>query len=153
MSSELTLELDTALATTALAGLLVRDCDAEIDESGPYPTAFTNGLTCWIMPQSSLGQELAIETFDINTSMCMRCRLDKCEWYTEGMNMLIQTCMVMLKNTECDLVLLGNGEKGILLRKNGHVFLDERDEYWRERWAAAFAKFNIPFQSLDLPRI
>ena len=119
----------------------------------PRPEACGEGIVCTALPQSTVGQDLIHETFGIQTSVAIICRIDKFDLLSVGMNQLVDLCVGLVRSETSDFVFLGNCEAGLLLRKDGHLQADCRDEYWKAKWNSKFLPAGIEFVAAALPTI
>ena len=69
------------------------------------------------------------------------------------MTMLTDICTLFLSTMSCDLVLLSNGEQGLLLRKGGQIVIDCADEYWKATWNAVFGQSGLAVTVGALPSL
>jgi hypothetical protein len=130
----------------------------QYDEHGAYPggnfpTLVADGITAAIMPQSPLGGEIIREAYGFGTSTLITCTIDKFEFHQAGMQCLLRLCAVVAVNLSCDFILVVNGEKGWVLRKDGSLFLDERDDYWRKLWTDTLGEYGLTFTLAELPAL
>jgi len=153
MAIEYSFALDSSMPVSALTTLLVENLPLSSAAGRVPDTVVGDGIICTSLPQSELGQELIDETFGINSRMKLVCRIDKFDLHEVGMNTLIEICTLFLLKCSYDLVLLSNGERGLLLRKSGVIVIDCTDEYWKAKWNTVFAHSGIAVTEGALPSL
>jgi hypothetical protein len=153
MAVEYSFIVDSSMPVSAVTRLLVENLPLSLVAGGVPDTVVGDGIICTPLPQSELGRDLVYETFGITSAIKLVCRMDKFDLHEVGMNTLIDICMLFLSKCTCDLVLLSNGEKGLLLRKAGQLVVDCSDEYWRVTWSAVVADSGIAVTEGALPSL
>jgi hypothetical protein len=148
---EYSLILDTSRTPADVAGWLQQACKLSLESDSPHPTLLAQGILCTILPQSKLGRELVRETFHIGSTTTLLFRLDKFEHLPAGMEQVVRITIAAIHGLDCDLVLLANGEKGVILKQGGQAFADVRDPYWRDKLGQAFAAADSAFTERELP--
>ena len=158
MSVQYTFNLGINEPLDTLIGQIAHECGMRYDDHGVYPggifpTLVADGIIAAIMPQTPLGDQVIRESYGFGTSALISCTVDKFESYLVGMQRLLRLCAILAVNLTCDFVLLVNGETGWLLRKNGLIFLDERDENWRKHWTDVLAEYGLVVTLANLPSL
>lgn len=153
MAVDYTLALDTPSGLGALADFLVRNCGMQAHAEQERLWVDADGITSHLVAQSDLGRELILEVFGILSTARITSRLDKFDLYDAGSDRLVRMCAGFLEHFDCDLVLLANGEQGLILRRTGHVVIDCGQEFWRTRWTTALNALEIPFATGNLPSL
>jgi len=152
MAIEYSLVLDTSESPSELVELLKENL--QMQSKGNFlDTVASDGIVCVVLPQSELGRELVEQAFRISSSICIVCTIDKFDLYDLGMDRLIRICTLLLSNKNCDMVMLSNGESGLLLRRAGEIIVDCRDQYWKERWTSEFLNCGISAVERALPSL
>jgi hypothetical protein len=152
MSIEYSIILDTSESPAALVKMLAENLGMQAKSDIPN-TLFGGGIVCAVLPQSELGRKIVEEKFGIKSSVDIICKLNKFDLYNVGMNYLIQMCMLVISRHTYNMLMLSNGERGLLLRKNGKITVDSRDQYWKIRWTSEFLNFGIPLVEEPLPSL
>jgi len=109
------------------------------------------GLDCSVFPESRLGRSIMRDAFGVDPKLQILFRLDAVEGLDTGMSKMTRVCVVILKGTSGDCVLLANGDTPILLRKGGRVVL-QADPNWAGL-TSAIAGFSNSFTFEPLPVI
>ena len=110
---------------------------------GIFPALEADGIDAAVLPQTPLGSDIIRDSFGFATSVCIVCTVDKFDMYESGMRQLLVLCAGLAASLTCDFVLVVNGETAWLLRKDGLIFLDERDAEWRKRWTDALGEYGL----------
>jgi hypothetical protein len=151
MALEYSLDLDTSQSPAETACWLQQSCGLTPESDTPHRTLIAEGVVCTILTQSTLGRELVWETFHISSTTTLHFRLDKFEHLPAGMEQVVSITIAAIHDLDCDLVLLANGEKGVILKQSGQAFADVRDPYWRDKLGQAFAAADLSFAERELP--
>ncbi|QDT40074.1 hypothetical protein Pan241w_01270 [Gimesia alba] len=109
------------------------------------------GLQCTVLLQNTTSRDLIDRIYGIDTRIHILCRIDKGEAQSVGMDKLVELCLGLLCRDSADLLLLSNGEQGHVLRTHQDIYADCSDEYWEQKWNAAFGKARIEFRHDSLP--
>jgi hypothetical protein len=153
MAIEFSFALQSDRDPAAIAEWLSRTCSMRPAVEGRHPAVTDKGIVCVVMPQSELGSENICDAFGISTYTRIVCVIDKFELHSAGMSRLIDICVRLLAHDDQDLVLLANVERGLLLRKRGVVYVDDRDEYWRSQWHSTLSEAEIGYVDKQLPSL
>ena len=153
MAIDYSLLLDSARSPTDLAELLVEYLPLRPCPSKHSPVLAGVGLTVGAMSQCPTRSESTRQVFGIDVRVGALCRLDKFDRHAAGMDLLLELCGVLLAELPCDLVLLWNDEKGVLLRKGGIVTVDGGNHHGNERWGRLLRSWKIAWKEARLPTI
>lgn len=148
MGYDWSFELDEDIAPLYLAMTMAHACELAIETDCKHPTIVGRGMRATASMQSVLGQTLNHESLSISTRTCLRCRGD--------LNAIADVCVHMLKQFSCDMVLLGNGEKPYVLRKDGQVFVDRQPtdpQYSPRFWELKLSAAGVSFEPRPLPTL
>lgn len=150
MAIEYSIVLDTTEKPAEVAAWLASTCRLDLIKTDPVPTLTGDGTILYVLDQSATGRELIREAFDIESTITISVCIDKFDRMQVGMDGLIAICQAILRDRSDDMVMLANGEKGLALRRSGHISFDGTETYWRDRWAHVCTKLEIPFVSTRL---
>lgn len=153
MAIEYSFVLDSLIDENSIANWMATELSMRLVEDNQNHTVHKNGLVCTIMPQSALGRELIHEGFGIESHAIIVCRVDKFEQHSEAMETLVELCIALLKYFDVDMAMLSNGERGLVLRKEGQVYVDCEEEYWKNIWQAKFYSDAINAVERALPSL
>ncbi len=145
MSVQYTFNLGIDGPLDTLIGQIAHECGMQYDNHGVYPggvfpTLVADGITAAIMPQTSVGAQIIRETYGFSTSALIGFTVDKFESYLAGMHRLLMLCAILAVNLTCRFCSRCQRQDGWLLRKDGVIFLNERDENWRKQWTDVLAE-------------
>lgn len=153
MAIEYTIAMDCSMPLRDLMMDLARRLSLTYESDTRLPTLIGTGCLCTAIPQSNVGQELISTRFGIHTTVKLICRIDKFDDHDMGMQVLVDLSLCLLSNFSFDMVLLGNGETGLLLRKSGSITVNGSDDYWKSVWKSAFARTRLSVEERSLPSL
>lgn len=114
-------------------------------------TCAGGGLECSVLLQNTTSRDLIDKIYGINTRIHILCRRDKDEFHFVAIDKLVELCVQLLCRDSADLLLLFNGEKGLVFRTHQKICVDCSHEYWEQKCKVAFDKARISFRHQRLP--
>jgi hypothetical protein len=111
--------------------LLLDDVDLNQIENGCFlrleGIAIAKGI------ESELGRKLIEEAYGILVRQIIVFRLDKFELYDAGLDLMVKFVISFVLNSKSDFVFLSNGERALMLKKNGQLAINENEVFWKKR--------------------
>lgn len=151
MAIEFTLVLDATMSSWEIAGWMASHCRLRIDRMTELVSLDGEGIVYIILKQSELGQEIVKERFGIESNQKLIMQIDKFDGFDAGIANVMRVCVAFLSSFKQDLVLLYNHERGLVLRKDGRLFVDTREACWPDEWTNQLLASGLDFVEQDLP--
>ena len=149
MAIEYSFDLGTQLSPATIADVIQRNCAFQPDDR---PMSLVgDGIYCAVGEQSVLGREIVADVFGFDSPVGIYCRLSNGE-YKSGWQNLMCIWLTLLEAGDFDMVLLCNGEKCIMMRQAGIIYVEIQVSY-QAKCGTALADYGIPFVLRKLPRL
>lgn len=133
----------------AIERLLIAELQLRRDQLAANGPLFRPGIACWVMSSSPVARAVLNEALTLDAPLRVLCRIGKFDEYEEGMRLLFDVGTTLLLAFPGDLVMLQNGEKVLLWRRQGEVAADCRHPYWKDRWTVTLGNASITYSSQD----
>lgn len=131
MAIDYSIAVDIDDSAIAISTAIVEKCHFRSDENDPT-TFLGEGIVCHLIPVSDLGKSIMAEKFSISPKVKVFCRLDKFNYYLDGIHALTEISRFFLTHSMCDFVFLENGEIPHIIRRAGAVTISNRDASWEQ---------------------
>ena len=119
------------------------------DKFRPRLYTTNDGLMIETYPDKSLGGVEEAFGFHPTVRVDLELARGNAPGFPEGELNTVRTVDWLINHIEGDAVFLANGDAPVLLRRNGKVWLDRKDWFWREQ---DLKLLTFPYEWKELPK-